>query len=161
MLNSFVITLDFNTVTIRTLQLQHLHLPGHLLRSFLLQREGNERLLLYRLTSRIGFLELHEPVVIHCFILAARLCRLPPTGRKNITQAPAITVLVVVLHHFLKILSCLHNQLKFEFGDRSALPLIRATRVLRKVYHFIFSCNTSKLPAYTTYSKLLQHNSHP
>ena len=29
-----------------------------------------------------------------------------------------ITVLVVVLHHFLKILSCLHNQLKFEFGDK-------------------------------------------
>ena len=29
--------------------------------------------------------------------------------------------------------STIHNQLKFEFGNRSALPLIRATRVLRKV----------------------------
>ena len=35
-------------------------------------------------------------------------CHFPPQGRKNITQAPTITVLVIVLHYFFEILSCLH-----------------------------------------------------
>jgi len=46
----------------------------------------------------------------------------------------------VVLHYFFKILSCLHNQLKFEFGDRSALPLLQseATKKTKSFFDTFF-----------------------
>ncbi len=102
---------------------------------------GNERLRVwFRFLDKlclIGICPLvfQQPVVVYGFILTARPCRLLPKGRKNITQAPTITMLIIVLHHFLKILFCLHS-LKFK---RKPLDLVAysSLRVLRKVPLYI------------------------